>query len=171
MNTLDIIISVIVLIPALMGFKKGLLRGLLSIGGIIAGLILATKYNTALSSVFSFVKTDPAILNLFSFVTIVIVCYMISVYIAEKISGISTATKGLDRILGVGLGFLKGLIIASLFLIISTNVFSFFDKSSVDKSKLYPVVINIAPQVYDFIIQFFPNANDFYEELKVKHET
>ncbi|MBK6538412.1 MAG: CvpA family protein [Ignavibacteria bacterium] len=58
MNKLDIIISVIILIPALLGLKNGLLKSIFSLAGIITGLYLATRYNDKLVSLLKFIKTD-----------------------------------------------------------------------------------------------------------------
>lgn len=79
----------------------------------------------------------------------------------------STATKSLDRIFGAGLGFFKGMIISSLFLIFTTNTFNFFSKETIDKSRFYSSVVNTAPMVYDYLIKFFPDAKNFYEQLNI----
>lgn len=165
MNTLDIIIAILVLIPALFGLKNGLLRSIFSLAGIILGLIFATRYNDKLASLFSFLKADPKILNLIAFIVIIVFTYSVLIYIANKISRFNLVTRTIDRILGVILGLLKGLIIASLFLILTTNTFNFFSKADVDRSKLYSSVVNIAPAVYDLVKGFFPDAKNFYEEL------
>jgi len=165
LNTLDIVIAAIILIPVLLGLKNGMLRSLFSLAGIIGGLILATSYNDRLTTHLSFLKLDDKLISLISFIAIIIFCYIISVYIARKISGINVVTRTFDRILGIGLGFLKGLVLASLFLILTTNTFHLFDKKAVDESRFYKSTINAAPEIYDFIMQIFPGAKDFYESL------
>lgn len=169
MDTLDIIISLIVVIPALLGLKNGFLRSIFSLAGIVIGLFLATRYYDKISTYISFLKFDPKIINLISFIMIIIFCYSIFILIAGKISGFNFMTRTVDKIAGVVFGLLKGLIIASIFLITTTKAFAVFSDVAVQKSKLYPAVINIAPDVYDFVKQFFPNALDFYDELnKIK---
>lgn len=165
MNTLDIIILILVLIPAFLGFKNGLLRSIFSLIGIVTGLFLAVRYNDILTSYLGFLKLETKLLSLISFIFIIIALYFTSIYLAGKISRINAVTKTFDRILGVILGISKGLIIVSLFLILTTNTFNLFGKDTVDKSKFYSSVVNIAPDVYNYIQKFFPNARDFYEEL------
>lgn len=165
MNTLDIITAILVLIPTLLGIKNGLLRSLFSLAGIITGLFLATRYNDKIVSMLGFIKVDPKILSLISFIAIIIITYSVLIYIANKISGINIVTKTIDKVLGVALGFLKGLIIASLFLILTTNTFNFFSKEDIDRSKLYSSIVNVAPDIYNYIQKFFPGAKNFYEEL------
>lgn len=165
MNTLDIIILILVLVPALLGLRKGLLRGIFSLAGIVLGLFLATRYNDQVSSLFSFLKFDPKLLSLVSFIFIIVMCYFVLTFLAGKISRINILTKSIDKILGAVLGILKGLIIASLFLILTTNTFNFFSRENIQASRFYSIVINVAPDTYDFVKQFFPDAKNFYEEL------
>lgn len=165
MNSLDIIILIIILIPTLFGLKNGLLKSIFSLIGIIAGFLIATRYNEEFSALFSFLKLDQRLLSLISFVVIMIFIYLIFGYVAGKISGLSVITRTADRLLGTFLGILKGLIIASLFLLLSSNTFNFFSKETVQKSKVYSSVINIAPDVYNFILELFPGAKNFYQEF------
>lgn len=165
MNTLDIIILAFVLFTAFLGLKNGLLRSIFSLVGIVSGLFFAVRYNDKLTSYFGFLKLETKLLSLISFIFIIIVFYFISVYLAGKISRMNAVTKTFDRIFGVILGISKGLIIVSLFLLLTTNTFNFFGKDTVDKSKFYSSVVNVAPDVYNYIQKFFPNAKDFYEEL------
>jgi uncharacterized membrane protein required for colicin V production len=46
MNKLDIIIVIVIAIPALIGLSKGFLRKVFSLASLILGLYLATKFNT-----------------------------------------------------------------------------------------------------------------------------
>ncbi|MEP7146305.1 MAG: CvpA family protein [bacterium] len=165
MNTLDIIILVLILIPAFLGLKNGLLRSVFSLLGIITGLFLATRFHDKAASVFSFLKLEPRLLGIITFIAIILLCYFIFVYLAGKISRFNVVTKTFDKLLGVILGILKGLIIASLFLILTTNTFNIFAKETIVSSRFYPVIVNIAPEVYNYVKQFFPNAKGFYEEL------
>lgn len=168
MNTLDIIILVIVLIPTLLGLRKGLLKSIFSLAGIITGLFLATKYYDKTGSYLNFLNADPKLISLISFILILVLSYLILTYIAGKISGINAVTKTFDKIAGIALGLMKGLIIASLFLIITTNSFKVFDNNMISDSRFYLIVKNIAPDTYNLILKIFPGAKDFYEELNKK---
>ena len=165
MNTLDVITIILVLIPAFLGLKNGLLRSVFSLAGIVAGLFAATRYNDKILSSLGFLKMDPKLLSLLSFIAVILICYFISVYLAGKISGLNVMTRTFDRILGVIFGMFKGLIIASLFLIFTTKTFSIFSNETSGSSRFYSSVINIAPDVYNYIEKFFPEAKGFYEEL------
>lgn len=168
MNKLDIIISVIILIPALLGLKNGLLRSIFSLAGIITGLYLATRYNDKLVSLLKFMKTDEKLLGIISFIFIILSVYFIFTYISGKLSGLNFITRTIDKISGTLLGIFKGLIIGSLFLIVSAGTFKMFTEKEIAESRLYTVTVNVAPDVYNYIIRLFPEAKSFYEELNIK---
>lgn len=164
-NSIDVVVIILVMIPAGLGLKSGLLKSIFSLAGIIAGLIVATHYNDKLISLLGFLKMDQKLISLISFIGVIIFFYGISVFLAGKISRLNAVTKTFDKVLGAALGIAKGLIIASLFLILTTNTFNLFSKETVSSSKLYPAVLNIAPDVYDQLMKFFPDAKGFYDEL------
>lgn len=166
MNTLDVIILIIVTIPALLGLKNGFLKSIFSLAGIITGFFIATKYYDRSATLFSFIKMDEKLLYVISFIVILLITYLAFVYISKAISGINFITKTFDRIMGTAFGLLKGLILASLFLMITTKTFELFSKSNVEKSMFYSAVVNIAPDVYNYAMKFFPDAKNFYEEIK-----
>ncbi|MEO6694141.1 MAG: CvpA family protein [Ignavibacteria bacterium] len=167
MNTLDIIIAILVLIPALLGIKNGFLKSIFSLAGIVAGLFLATRYNDDIVSLLGFINANPKVLSLISFIAIIVLTYAIFNYIANKISKFNFVTNTIDKVLGGALGLLKGLIFASLLLILTTNTFSFFSKEIIADSKFYSSVVKIAPDVYNYIVKFFPDAKTFYENLTI----
>lgn len=166
MNTIDIIILLIACIPALFGLKNGFLKSIFSLAGILTGFFLATKYYDKAEVYLSFLGIDRKILSVISFTCILLITYLIFVYFSKKISGLNSFTKTLDKILGAALGLFKGLILASLFLLVTTVTFSLFSKQDIEKSKLYSGIVNIAPDTYNLIMKFFPDAKNFYEEIK-----
>jgi membrane protein required for colicin V production len=166
LNNLDIIITLIIALPAFFGFRKGFLKSIFSLAGFIVGLILATKYSTELSIYLNFLKIDERILTIASFIMIMVSVYWILSYIAGKISGINTVTKTFDRIAGMIFGAFKGVIIASLLLIVSTKTFSVVGSESVKASRLHPLLIDAAPNIYNFFQMAFPGAKSFYEEFE-----
>lgn len=165
MNKPDIIISVIILIPALIGLKNGFLKSIFSLAGIVAGLFFATRYNDKITSALSFIKTDEKFLSILSFIAIIILTYFIFSYAAGKLSRINPIATAADKLLGILFGMLKGLIVASLLLILSENTLNIFTKNETDSSVLYSKVISVAPGVYDYIKKYFPDAKEFYDEL------
>jgi len=166
LNNLDIVITLLIALPAFFGFRRGFLKSIFSLAGFIAGLILATKYSSELSAYLSFLKIDERIVTIASFIMIMISVYSILSYVAGKISGINTVTKLADRFAGMLFGTFKGVIIVSLLLIVNTKTFSLIGDETVKASRLYPLLINAAPDTYNFFQLAFPGAKTFYQEFE-----
>jgi membrane protein required for colicin V production len=166
MNKLDILIVVLIAIPALIGLSKGFLRKVLSLVSLIVGLYLATKFNTDISFfIMKLTGLSQKTSNIFSFIVIISVVYTIGIYIAKKISNINSLTKSVDKTLGLFVGIIQGMIIASL-CVIAVNNFDLVNKETINNSKLYVFVNDFAPRTFNTIASFLPNYKSFYEEIK-----
>lgn len=165
MNKLDIIIVILIAIPALIGLSKGFLRKVFSLVSLILGLYLATKFNTDISLFIIKVSgLSEKISNIFSFVIIMMGIYTIGVYVAKKLSGINSLTKSVDKTLGLFIGIIQGMIIASL-CVIAVNNFDLMNKETINNSKLYVFVNDFAPRTFNSIASLLPNYKSFYEEI------
>lgn len=164
MNKLDIFILIFVALPTFFGFKKGLLKSVFSLIGLIAGLFLATKFHHLLSFSVSRLFHDDKTAAIVSFLVILIVVYGISIYIAGRISEISRFTKTVDRVAGLFFGFAKGLLIASLFVMITKYLGTFNDKTISD-SKFYVFVYDVAPRTFNALSSVIPVSKKTFDEL------
>lgn len=166
MNKLDIIIVILIAIPALIGLSKGFLRKVFSLVSLILGLYLATKFNTDLSLfIIKITGVSEKMSNIFSFVAIMMGIYTVGIYIAKKLSGMNSLTKSVDKTLGLFIGIIQGMIIASL-CVIAVNNFDLMNKETVNNSKLYVFVNDFAPRTFNSIASLLPNYKSFYEEIQ-----
>lgn len=167
MNWLDIFIVLLITIPTFFGFRKGFLRKLLGIAGIIAGFILAVNFYLQLSGFLgNFIKENTVFVKVLSFLLIIGLIYIAAIWVARYIANINSGTSLIDKILGTITGFLQGLLVTSVLLF---NL-SFADIPSVNSrqsSLLYPSVVKIAPAVFDKILAFFPGLKELYREYSV----
>lgn len=166
MNKLDILIVVLIAVPALIGLSKGFLRQVFSLASMILGLYLAVKFNTDFSA--AIMKVTGLAMqtsNIISFILIMMLIYWVGVYIAKKLSGMNFLTKSVDKTLGLIVGVLQGMIIASL-CVIAVNNFDLMNKETINNSKLYVFVHDFAPRTFNSIAGFLPNYKSFYEEIK-----
>ncbi|HMQ80982.1 MAG TPA: CvpA family protein [Ignavibacteria bacterium] len=166
MNWLDIVIVLLVTLPTFFGFRKGFLRKLLGIAGIILGFILAVKFYDSLTPVLSkVIKENPAFVNVLSFLLIIGTLYGASIWLARFIANMNSGTSIIDKILGTAVGFLQGLLVASVLLynLSFANLPSAETRSS---SLLYGTVTKIAPAMFDKILEYFPGLEDLYREYK-----
>jgi uncharacterized membrane protein required for colicin V production len=166
LNKLDIIIFFIVLIPALLGLRNGLIKSVFAIIALILGLFIAVKNYTMVSELFSAFGWSEKLTQIAAFISLMLLVYFIIMYIGSKISNLNFFARSIDRSLGLVLGIGKGVIIASIFLLFATKILTFFMKDTVENSKLYPYVIEAAPVAFNFISGSLPGSNGFFDEVK-----
>jgi membrane protein required for colicin V production len=168
MNWLDIIIVIIVLIPAFTGFRKGFMRKVLGIAGIAAGFILAVKFYSDVSAILSpVIKESPTLVNVISFLLIVALIYAGAVWLARFMSDISPGTEMLNKLLGVTLGLVQGVIISSV-LLYNLSFINIPSMETRNSSMLYKHVYKAAPAMFDKIIELFPGLEETYMNYKNK---
>lgn len=155
---------VIILLLAYLGYRKGFLVSIFSLIGIIAGLVLATKFHSGFALVLSKFIKETRMLNLISFTVIFLVIYFAGTFLAGKLSGLNKFTKSLDKILGTVLGVLKGLLVASL-IIIFLKSFSVMSDNSFKNSTLYPYVNRFAPDTFDMVSNALPFNRKSFDDL------
>lgn len=166
MNWLDIVIALIVTLPTYFGFRKGFLRKLLGIAGIIVGFVIAVKFYDSVSNILSSViKENKTFVDVISFLLIIGVLYGASVWLARFIANTNSGTGVVDKVLGMITGFAQGLILASV-LLYNLSLADMPSKQTRESSMLYSRVYNIAPALFDKVIELFPGLQDIYKEYK-----
>jgi len=166
MNWLDIVIAIIITIPAILGFRQGFLRKILGIVGIIIGFVLAVKfYKDVGSFIKSLLKLNELECNIIAFLLIIALLFGIAVWLARFISNISKSTSKIDKLLGLIIGFLQGLLIASI-LAFNLSYIGYPSLETRQSSRLFNAVYGIAPAVFDRVITFSPQLKYLYEEYK-----
>lgn len=164
MNSLDIIILILVLLPAVFGLKKGLLKSIFSIGGIILGIVLAVKFNPGAALILKNVIKDPKLVQVFSFISIILLSYLVSIFIASKLSKLNFVSETLDKIGGFIFGGLKGLLSVSILLIL-LETYSMLPVSQKNNSALYTYVYNTAPSMYNAVKNILPFSRKDFDEV------
>jgi membrane protein required for colicin V production len=163
LNSLDFILIILLIIPAALGIKKGLIKSVITTLSIILGIYLATKFHPGLNLVIRKFIEDSKWMSMISFSLIVIIVYLIGAFIAGKISKINFITKFIDKVGGFALGLLKGALIASLLLLFVSS-FGMLKKNTASESLLYPYVYNVAPKTYNIVrLQFFDKNKEFLD--------
>jgi uncharacterized membrane protein required for colicin V production len=166
LNWLDILIALVVTLPTFFGYRKGFLRKLLGIAGIILGFILAVKfYDTAASVLSVFIKGSQVFVDVLGFLLIIAILYGLAVWLARFISGMNSGTTLIDKILGIAIGFIQGVIVASI-LLYNLSLADMPSKETRETSMLYRAVYKVAPALFDKVIELFPGLKDLYNEYK-----
>lgn len=152
LNWLDIILLAILLITFILGIVKGLIRQVIGIAAVIAGLILAIYNYAYVSQVYSRLISHQALSHLLGFFTVFVVVLGLGWLISALLSKLAKGPlKFLNHALGGILGLLKGILISGVvvfaFLIFPAN------KEVLKESQLAPYCLKITKAIYYLIPQ------------------
>ncbi len=117
-TTPDMVVFALVGFFALRGAIRGFVWQLFRTAGLVAGLLLAARYDVALGRFlaerFAFVPNAGA--DLVGWATVVIGTFLVVTVVAHLVRDAVRQARltGVDRLLGAGLGALLGLLIAAL---------------------------------------------------------
>ena len=160
MNWLDIVIVILIGLSTFMGFKQGFVTGLLSLVGIIIGVVLASNFYKQLGDLLGFIHNE-AVANIFAFIIIIGIVMAIAAILAGIIKAVLHAIMlgWIDHIGGAVFGlFMSVLSISALLAIIMkyTNV-SFIADSALASFFLdkFPIILGLLPSEFDVIRGFF----------------
>ena len=160
MHWLDIILLIALVIPTFIGFWQGLIKALLSLVGIVVGVILAGNFYEQLAGVFGFIK-NPDVANVVAYVLILVVVLVIAAVAAKLLkSFIKIVMLGWVNTAG---GAIFGLLIGMILLgAIMATWEKFFGPDMLTKSFIaeflldkFPIVLGLLPEEFDVVRDFF----------------
>jgi uncharacterized membrane protein required for colicin V production len=162
---LDILIGVPILIFILLGVRDGVVRKLVAIVVIIAGLFLGQLYMHPVGNFLAergVIDQEDASMNgyLIIFLGLFIIQSLLYKVLTKnyKIGGIA------DRIGGTILGFFEGALwISSLLLIFAMSGFP--DRETKRDTRFYKPIVNIAPQILDMTSSLGPEVLEKLKEV------
>ena len=122
MNSLDILITVIVGFCLIRGIFRGLVKELSSIMGVFAGFYFAYTYYPLVAKPLSRWISNTGYLNILSFLIVFCGLFLIISILGIVIKYLLKITflGWVDRICGAGFGFMKGILIVSVLLVVFT---------------------------------------------------
>jgi len=161
LNWLDIVILIIVALFCFGGLKNGIIRTVVSMAGLIAGIALAGRYYLLLASALTFIS-DSNIANIAAFIIILAAVLVVSGIIATVLSGLVKAIllSWLNALLGGVFGFIIGAIATSVILAIWVKFLG--PNDAITESKFagfllgyFPFVLSLLPADFSSISNFF----------------
>lgn len=160
MNWLDIVLLVLLTLSALNGLAQGLIKAVMALAGIIAGVLLAGQLYEPFSEVFGFLKNESAA-DIIAFLIILIGVVVVAAILATLLTkAVSVTLLGWVNRLG---GAVFGLLVGTIFLsaLLATWV-KFFETDVVTESLVasflldkFPLVLGLLPSNFDSIKDFF----------------
>lgn len=167
MNLLDYLILIPILFFCYRGFVNGIIQEVLSIVGIILAVFLSFQYMDAVGSLIRPMFSEnagyiPFLSGALIFIGTVAAVQLIA-FLAKKFLE-TVKLNFLNRLAGLGFGFLKsGIVISALLLILAG--FNLPSKEARDNSVAYPYIIYLAPYTYDTVAYIYPGAEYFTETI------
>ncbi len=162
MSWLDLVIVVVLAISTFLGLRMGIIKAVLSLAGVIVGVILAGQYYVALADVLPFFSETSSAAKIVAFAIILIVVMVIAITLARLLKwAASVMLLGwVNRLGGATLGLVLGAIFCGALLAIwvkwlgvgSTITESIVAAILVDK---FPLVLALLPGEFDVIRSFF----------------
>lgn len=161
MNWLDIVILVVIVVSTLIGLKIGIIKALLSIAGVVIGVILAGRYYAVFAERLTFIF-QPGLAKIAAFAIILIVVMIAAALLASLIKwAVSAVTLGwVNRLGGAVFGLVLGAIFCSAVLAIWVKFAGI--TGTVSGSGLaallldsFPMVLALLPDEFDSVRSFF----------------
>ncbi len=165
MSTVDIVLIAIVLIGAFAGYRKGFLMELITLFGLILGILGGFKLMgyamLMLDDRFNInEKVLPYLAFAVVFVIIIIVVSLIGKMIRSSLD--KTLLGGADKIAGAVLGVFKMAFMVSVVIwILDALQISVLDSMAED-SKLFALTASVAPLVTSWIAEVIPAFGDIF---------
>ncbi|HKK44788.1 MAG TPA: CvpA family protein [Balneolaceae bacterium] len=168
MNLLDILILLPIAYFCYRGFTNGLIKEVLSIVGIILAVFLTFQFMDPVSAAIRPLFAEkasfiPFISGIIIFVGTLAIVNLIA-YLSKKILQ-TIKLNFINRLAGLGFGFLKSGIIVSAILLILAG-FNIPSKQARNESVTYSYVIYLAPWAYDSVAAVYPGAEDFSTTIR-----
>ena len=161
MNWLDIVILVLIAIPTVIGLKAGIIKAVLSLAGVIAGVILAGHYHAALAKQLTFIS-QANIAEIVAFAIILIGVMIIAAVLASLLKWVVSAVLlgWVNRLGGAVLGFILGAIFCGALLAIWAMFLG--AQGPITESALatllldrFPMILALLPEEFDSVRPFF----------------
>ena len=161
MNWLDIVLLVLAVLAIITGLRIGLIRAVLSLGGLIVGVTLAGRFYAPLSGLLSFIP-QPKIAGIAAFAIILSVVMIATSILAKVLEWTASAIKlgWVNRLGGAVLGLVLAALVYGSLLAIWVKFFG--AAQVISQSKLavmlldrFPAVLVLLPPEFDEIRSFF----------------
>jgi len=165
MNWLDIVIIVALAIATLLGLRSGLIKAVLSLAGLIVGVILAGRYYVPLSEQLFFISQANTA-KIVAFAIILIGIMVIAAVLARLLKWAASAILlgWVNRLTGAIFGLVLGAIFCGAILAIWVKFLGIGEP--IAQSMLatilldrFPMVLTLLPDEFDTIRSFFGNGS------------
>jgi membrane protein required for colicin V production len=161
MNWFDIVLIVLLLIPAFIGLKTGIIKALFIAVGVIVGVVLAGRLSGPLGGALGFISNEGAARAIaFIFILLVVVGAAALLAWVVKMAVSAIMLGWVNRIIGAALGLILGMIFWGA--VLSMWVKYLGINNAIEGSLLarflldtFPVVLKLLPSEFESVRSFF----------------
>ncbi|MBI1768683.1 MAG: CvpA family protein [Bacteroidetes bacterium] len=159
MSKIDIVISLLLILGAYLGYKRGFLSELFFVVAMILGVLVGFKLmGWGMEYLHKQFNADTAFLPYLSFLIIFILVVVTVIFIGNRIKHLmdDTFLGRVDAIAGAVLGLVKYAFCASVLLWLAEKIELRFPDHWTQGSWLYPKTLGFAKSVSEFFARFLP---------------
>jgi len=163
MNWLDVVIIIVVVVAAVLGLRTGLIKTVLSLAGLIVGVILAGRYYVPFSELLTFIPS-ATIAKIAAFAIILIGVLIIASVLARLLKWAVSLVllDWVNRLGGAIFGLVLGAIFCGALLAIWVKYFGI--EGVIAESILANVLLNYFPLVLTLLPDEFDAVRSFFGE-------
>ena len=153
-NSIDIVISIILIYGIIRGFYRGLFLEVSSLIGLILGLCCAINFNPMISEYLkSFISIEENYITIISFIITLIIVVVLLNLIAKSLTKLANAIALglLNKIAGAFFGLIKYFIICMVFVLVFDKINStvkIVDELTILNSVFYPSIRYINQELF-----------------------
>ncbi|MBK1645378.1 colicin V production CvpA [Thiocapsa imhoffii] len=116
MNWLDFVIIGVVILSALVGLARGLIREVVSVGVWIAAIVVAWLFHAQVAELLVPYLSQGSVRLAIAFIVLILATLVLGAILGAMLSVVieKTGLSGLDRLLGLGFGAARGVIIVAM---------------------------------------------------------
>ena len=162
MNIVDIILLILLVPPALLGWKFGLIRSVLGGVALIIGIVLASRFYLQLANSVFYRVFQQNVAIVLSFVVIFVFVFGTMAIVIVRLDNLVTASilNWVNKLGGAVFGLLIGGIILGALLVIITKFFG--DQDFITESAIASFLVNKFPLVMVILPNSFNGVRSFF---------
>ncbi len=170
MNVVDIAFGLFILVLAIRGLIRGLIKEIFGIGALIGGVIVSNTFGKQFgTTIYHHLTVSPVVAYTFSFFVIFIIFYLVLLLIGYILSNMIKAIQlgWLDRLLGLIFGGFKGLLLIAV-LVFAIENFPFLNYLNKDLERSSYIYSAVSIYINKLNIQRFLEKAKGFKKTKIR---
>ena len=162
MTVVDVVIIFVIVLSALFGILRGFMKESISLAKWVIATWIAETFAPKLAPMLPAAIESEAVRQAISFLTLFILVFLLGTLISHLVTRmlIKTGLTSVDRVLGLGFGLLRGVLIIMIFVIVGGHFPQLPRQDWWQQSMLLERFENIVVWIQDYI----PDMNTSYNK-------